>query len=247
MGFFNRLFSSSEAEPSESQIRRAIKHVTQTHGEAANRTGAMERLAAWRTPESAAALLRRFTVQTPQATMDSEEKQYAVKLLTEMGDVAVAPIVDWLKISPHVTYPVQALRNICPREKYHALLAGVLEALASGYVRWPEASAELIAGLDDAVFFEVNETVTRFLDDDNDDVCIAAADYLARNGGDDAVREKLIQVCLGADGRPRVRGNILGHFHEREWGVGKFKKDVENVIFPPFFLTSVGVVKRRNG
>jgi len=244
MGLFSRLFSSDEAEPSEGQIRRAIKQVTQTHGEAMNRIGAMQRLAAWRTPESAAALLRRFTVQTPQASMDLEEKQYAVKLLTEMGEIALNPIIAWLKTAPDVAFPVQALKNICSPEKYHATLVEVLEALSSGYVRWPEAAVVLITGLENEAFPQVGETVFRFLDDDNDDVCIAAADYLALNGGE-AAREKLIQVCLAADGRPRVRGRILDHFHERGWGVGKCKKEVEAVISPPFYLTSKGMVKRQ--
>ena len=244
MGFFSRLFSSDETEPSEGQIRRAIKQVTQTHGEAANRVGAMERLAAWRTPESAAALLRRFTVQTPRATMDLEERQYAVKLLTEMGEIAIDPIIAWLKISPDVAYPAQALKNICTPERYLAAIMEILEVLSSGYTRWPDAAVVLITGLEDEFFPQIGGTVFRFLDDNNDDVCIAAAEYLSRNGGE-AVREKLIQVYLTADGRPRVQGSILDLFHERQWGVGKYKKDVEAVISLPFYLTSKGMVKRR--
>ena len=244
MGFFSKLFSSDEADPSEGQIRRAIKQVTQTHGDAANRVGAMERLAYWRTPASAAALLRRFTVQTPQASMDLEEKQYAVRLLTEMGEIAVKPIVTWLKTEPDVAHPVQALKRICSSEEYHAVILDVLETLSSGYSRWPEAKVVLITDLENDAFQQVGETIYRFLDDDNDDVCIAAADYLARNGGESA-REKLIQVYLAADGRPRVRGLILDLFCERKWGVGKNKKEVETVIFPPFYLTAKGLVKRR--
>lgn len=244
MGFFSKLFSSDEAEPSESQIRRAIKQVTQTHGEAANRVGAMERLAFWRTPESAAALLRRFTVQTPQATMDLSERQYAVKLLAEMGEIAVNPIINWLKTEPDVTYPLQALKNICSPDKYNAILLDVLEALSSGYTRWPEARVVLITSLEDEIFSQAAETVFNFLEDDNDDVCIAAADYLARNG-DEAVRKKFIQIFLAADGRPRVRGRILDHFHEREWSVREYKKEVDAAIFLPFYLTSKGMVKRR--
>ena len=244
MGFFSRLFSSDEGEPSESQIQRAIKQVTQIHGEAASRVGAMERLAFWRTPESAAALLRRFTVQTPQAGMDLEEKQYAVQLLTEMGEIAVDPIVTWLKTAPDVAHPVRALKNICSPEKYHAVLAEVLKAFASGYTRWAESKVVLIAGLEDDAFPQLGEIVFHFLDDDNDDVCIAAVDYLARNG-DETVRGKLIQVYLAAEGRPRVRGHILDHFSERGWSVKSHKKEVEAVISPPFYLTARGIVKRR--
>jgi len=74
MELLRRIFSA-ESDPSDRRIRRALKQVTQMHGEAATRVGAMERLASWKTPEAAAALLRRFTVQTPQASMDLEEKQ----------------------------------------------------------------------------------------------------------------------------------------------------------------------------
>ena len=243
MGFFSRLFSSDEAEPSEGQIRKAIKQVTQTHGEAASRIGAMERLSLWGTPESAAALLRRFTVQTPQASMDLEEKQYAVRLLADMGETAVNPIIAWLKTAPDVAHPVQALKKICTSEKYHTVLVEVLEALSEGYARWPETKVVLISGLDDEAFPQAGETVSRFLDDDDDDVCIAAADYLARNGGD-AAREKLVQVFLAAEGRPRVRGRILDHFSEHDWSVGKYKKEVEAVISQPFYMTKKGVVKR---
>src|SRR5512137_326565 len=109
MSFLKQIFAG-KSEPSERQIARAIKHVTQQHGEAANRVGAMERLAEWKTPDAAAALLRRFTIQVPQASMDHEEKQYAVRLLVQMGQVAAEPILQYIRTEPEVTWPVRALR-----------------------------------------------------------------------------------------------------------------------------------------
>jgi len=244
MGFFQKLFAPDDAGPSDGQIRRAVKQVTQLHGEAATRVGAMERLAEWGTPESAAALLRRFTIQTPQASMDLEEKQYAVKLLAGMGEVAVKPILGYLKTEPDVTFPIQALKRILQPDAFYDALLGVLDALASGYTRWPEAKAVMIANLGEGAFPRAGETVFRFLEDDDDDVCLAAVDCLVGNGGDQ-VREKLIQVCLAADGRPRVRGGILDRFCEKEWDVKGHQKEVNAVIAPPFHLSSKGVVKRR--
>ncbi|MDR1727661.1 MAG: hypothetical protein LBT74_07000 [Acidobacteriota bacterium] len=244
MGIFSRLFASDDAGPSEGQIRRAVKQVTQLHGEAATRVAAMERLAGWGTPPAAAALLRRFTVQTPQASMDLEEKQYAVKLLAGMGEVAVKPILDYLRTEPDVTFPVQALKRILPPGAFYEALLGVLDALSVGYARWPEAKTVLIANLGADAFPHAGETVRRFLDDDDDDVCVAAVDCLVRNG-DEAVREKLIQVYLAADGRPRVRGGILDRFCEKAWDVKGHQKEVNAVIAPPFHLSSKGVVRRR--
>lgn len=244
MGFLSKLFSS-DSDPSDRQIRKALKQVIQTHGEAASRVGAMERLASWRTPEAAAALLRRFAIQTPQASMDLEEKQYAVKLLSQMGTVAVEPILSFIKAEPDVTFPIKALRQILPLEEFLRALTDVLNSLSTGYTRWPEAKAVMIENLPDEAYGQVAETVTSFLKDDDDDVCIAAIDYLARNG-DETVRERLLEVFLESEARPRVRGRILDHFYEKEWPVKGFRKRIEEAIALPFYLTSKGTVKRRS-
>lgn len=244
MGILDRLFSA-ESGPSERQIQRALKQTIQPHGEAATRVGAMEKLASWRTRESAAALLRRFTIQTPQASMDLEEKQHAVNLLAGMGRVAVEPILAYLKSEPDVTFPARALKQIVPPEEYRDLLTSVLNELSSTYTRWPEAKAVLISNLPDDAYTEVAGTVMRFLEDEDDDVCIAAIDYLARNG-DETMREKLLQTFFNAESRPRVRGRILDHFCEREWPVKGFRKRVEEAIELPFYLTAKGTVKRRS-
>jgi hypothetical protein len=243
MEFFRKIFSS-ESGPSERQIQRALKQATQLHGEAATRVASMERLASWRTPEAAAALLRRFTVQTPQASMDLEEKQYAVKLLVEMGRVTVEPILNCLRTEPDVTYPIQALKEILPLEEFNKALMEILSVFSTGYARWPEAKTELIKYIPDEAFPQIAETLTRFLEDEDDDVCIAAIDCLAHNG-DDAMREKLLQLFLDAESRPRVRGRILDHFCEREWTVKGYRKKMEEVIALPFYLTSKGIIKRR--
>jgi hypothetical protein len=244
MEFFRKIFSS-ESGPSERQIQRAVKQVTQMHGEAATRVAAMERLASWRIPESAAALLRRFTVQTPQASMDLEEKQYAVKLLAEMGRVVVEPIRNYLRNEPDVTYPIQVLKEILSPEEFYKSLTDTLSGFSTGYTRWPEAKTELVRHLPDEAFPQVVETITHFLEDEDDDVCIAAVDYLAHNG-DDVIRDKLLQLFLEVEARPRVRGRILDHFCEREWTVKGYRKKMEEAIALPYYLTSKGTVKRRS-
>ena len=244
MGFLGKIFSD-QSGPSERQIRRALKQVIQIHGEAGTRVAAMERLASWRVPEAAIALLRRFTVQTPQASMDLEEKQYTVRLLVEMGRAAVEPIMQFVRTEPDVTWPIRALREILPPEEFLASLTSLLDSLSTGYTRWPEAKTVLLEHLADEAFPQTHENVLRFLEDEDDDVCIAAIDYLARNG-DEEIRDKLLQTFLSSEARPRVRGRILDHFCEREWPVKGYRKKVEEAIALPFYLTSRGTVKRRS-
>ena len=210
------------------------------------RVSAMERLAEWKTPEAAAALLRRFTIQVPQATMDLEEKQHTVRLLVHMGRTAIEPIAQYVRTEPEVTWPIRALREILPKEEFVASLRDLFDGLSSGYTRWPEAKKALIEHLPDDAFPVVRETALRSLEDDDDDVCIAAIDYLARNG-DEQIRDHLLQAFLAAESRPRVRGRILDHFCELDWPVKGYRKKVEEAIAEPFYLTAKGTVKRRSG
>lgn len=204
----------------------------------------MERLASWHTREAAAALLRRFTIQVPQASMDLEEKQYAVQLLARMGSVAVEPIMDFIRVEPDVTHPLSALRAILSSEEYHTALKSLLEGFSQSYTRWPEAKAVLLEHLEAEAFPIMRETVLGFLGDEDDDVCIAAIDYLAQHG-DEIIREKLIELYLSADARPRVRGRILDALCEHEWPVKGYRKKMEEAIAEPFYLTAKGTVKRR--
>jgi hypothetical protein len=245
MNILKQIFSSKD-EPSVRQVGKALKQVTQTHGEAATRVAALERLSEWKTPEAAAALLRRFTIQVPQASMDNEEKQYAVRLLVEMGRVAVEPILQHLRTESEVTFPVRAVREILPPEEYTPALLAVLKQLSVEYARWPEAKKVMIDHLTDEAFPQACETVLRLLEDEDDDVCIAASDYLARNG-DEAIRERLLEIFFAVEARPRVRGRILGHFCDREWPVKGFRKRVEETLQEPFYLTSKGTIKRKAG
>jgi HEAT repeat protein len=243
MDFIRKFFSDSDG-PSERQIGRALKHAIQTHGDAAARVGAMERLASWKTPSSATALLRRFTIQVPQETMDLEEKQYTVRLLTEMGRVAVDPILNFIRSEPEVTWPMRALREILPPEEFIAALTESLENLGRSYTRWPEAKVAMIEHLPKEAFPQLRDTLLRFLDDEDDDVCIAAADYLAHHG-DDEIRERLVETLLKAEFRPRVRGRILELFTDLELSVKGYRKKVEEIIQEPFYLTAKSTIKRR--
>jgi len=243
MSMLKRIFGGGNG-PSERQLRRATKQAIQAHGDPSVRLGAMERLAEWKTPEAAAALLRRFTIQVPQATMDQEEKQYTVKLLARMGPLAIEPILRYLRTEPEVTYPIRALRDLLPAEKYVEALHKILGELTAAHSRWPEAKTVLIEHLPDDAFPTVKDTVLRCLHDADDDVCISADHYLARNG-DEPVRELLLETFLAAEARPRVRGSILDFFCEREWPVKGYRKKMEEALFEPYYLTGKGTVKRR--
>ena len=78
--------------PTSKRITKAVKRLTETHGDEGPRIEAAERLFEWGTPEAMLALLKRFTMSSRVITQDIEEKRMIVSMLVEKGESAVEPI-----------------------------------------------------------------------------------------------------------------------------------------------------------
>src|SRR5436305_11924890 len=102
-------FLKRGSAPSQKQIEKLVKRLTEPGGENSPRIEAAERLAEWGTPESLYALLKRFTISSKVMTQDVEEKRMVVEMLVEKGNDAVDPILKFLSTHHHVEWPVQAL------------------------------------------------------------------------------------------------------------------------------------------
>src|SRR5215510_12139457 len=118
-------------KPSQKQIDKLVKRLTEPSGEDGPRIEAAERLSEWGTPESLYALLKRFTISSNVITQDIEEKRMVVRMLVEKGRDAVDPIFRFLSTHHQVEWPVQALSEILPREELVPRLVGALEKVAA--------------------------------------------------------------------------------------------------------------------
>src|SRR5688500_15524841 len=101
-------FLTGDSRPSQGQIDRQKKKVVHPHGESATRMGAVQQLAEWNTPESIAAMLKRFTIVASPATLDLEEKQQVCEMLISMGPDVVEPLMRFLRTELQVYWPARA-------------------------------------------------------------------------------------------------------------------------------------------
>src|SRR5204863_2258604 len=113
-----KFFGGGGDEPTRSQIEKAVKAVTQPHGDPAVRMSAADRLKAWGKPEAIAGLLRRFTIQTPSGAIDLDECQQVEAMLVDLGDRSVEPIVGFIERESSVAYPTRALEKILPHDAF---------------------------------------------------------------------------------------------------------------------------------
>lgn len=238
-GILDFLFGGDE--PTPGRITRAVKAVTQPHGDPAARMSGADRLKAWGTPAAIAGLMRRFTIQTPSGAVDLEECQQIEEMLVELGAAAVGPIVSYLEREPRVAYPARALERILPREEFVGHILGVLSRLEAGFGSQPEQRAGLLRALEEIDDPRVAPGVRQFLADPDDDVAIAALACIVRNG-DPQFRDDLVRMLVDAAGRPRVRQEAVERLALLGWPLGEGRRQVETLLPAGFVLDKKGRV-----
>jgi len=224
-------------------IERLTKKVTETGGEDGPRIEAAQKLADMESPEATFALAKRFTISSKVITQDIEEKRMVVNMLAAKGDKAVEPLLRFLKSYHHVEWPVQALARILPTEQLIPRLVTVLEDVAQNPFTSPEHRSSLIKAMHGHVTPEIAAALKKSLEDDDDDVRIAALHAVAEMGEES--REILLQSFASAEDRPRIRIAIAEVFADRDWPVKGFRPTIEANLPEGFHITAKGHIRRK--
>jgi len=225
------------------QVGKLIKRLTETGGEESPRIEAAEKLAELNTPEATYALLKRFTMSSKVISSDIEEKQMVVRMLVGKGQDAVEPILKFMTTHHQVEWPVRALMEILPQEEWAPRLVQILENVAQNPFTSPEHRSSLIRAMHGHVTPEIAATLRKSLEDDDDDVAIAAIQAIAELGED--VREPLLELFIRAENRPRIRIAIGELCADREWAVKGYRPSIEATLPEGFHLTAKGFIRRK--
>jgi HEAT repeat protein len=226
-----------------SPIEKLTKRVTETAGEDGPRIEAAQKLADMESPEATFALAKRFTISSKVITQDIEEKRMVVNMLAAKGERAVEPLLRFLKAYHQVEWPVQALARILPTEQLIPRLVTVLEDVAQNPFTSPEHRSSLIKAMHGHVTPEIAAVLRKSLDDDDDDVRIAAVHAVAEMG--ESARELLLEAFVSAEDRPRIRIAIAEVFADHDWAVKGFRPTIEANLPDGFHITSKGHIRRK--
>ena len=229
--------------PSQKQIDRAVKRLTEPHGEEGPRIEAAERLFEWGTPEALFGLVKRFTISSLVITQDAKEKRMIVEMLVDKGPEAVAPILRFMRSYPQVDWPVQALARIVPEEELNGHLLGIIETVAESEFAASEHKVSLLRAILGHVTEKMSATLQTFLSDSDDDVRIAAIEAIASLG--QSFREPLLEGYLEAEDRPRIRRRIAEIFADQEWPVKGYRPKMEASLPDGYVLNAKGLIRPR--
>jgi HEAT repeat protein len=224
-------------------IERLTKKVTETGGEDGPRIEAAQKLADMESPEATFALAKRFTISSKVITQDIEEKRMVVNMLAAKGEKAVEPLLRFLKSYHQVEWPVQALARILPTEQLIPRLVAVLEDVAQNPFTSPEHRSSLIKAMHGHITPEIADALKKSLEDDDDDVRIAAVHAVAEMG--EEAREVLLQSFASAEDRPRIRIAISELFADRDWPVKGYRPTIEANLPEGFHITAKGHIRRK--
>jgi len=90
---------------------------------------------------------------------------------------------------------------------------------------------------------EIAAALKKSLEDDDDDVRIAAVHAVAEMGEES--RDLLLQSFASAEDRPRIRIAIAEVFADRDWPVKGFRPTIEANLPEGFHITAKGHIRRK--
>ncbi len=236
------IFSLFSRAP-EKQIARQRKKVKEPHGDASVRMGAAERLYEMGTPESLRALLDRFTISVAPSTEDEDEKLQVYRWIAASGEVAIEPLMHFLRNEMQLHWPLKALMTILPEKEFAARITELLRFHWEHPPANPEPKAQIIRFVRSIHSPDLEEVVRNYLQDDDDDTCLAAVEYLLELEEEEQ-RDAILQTYADAEDRPRIRRQIIDLLTERDWSVKGFRPLFEETLPEGFVLTRDGKIQR---
>jgi len=239
------LFRKKQLPPGDPRTQKAGLKLINKNSEAAGRYDAADELAKINTEESIYCLLQRFTVVIGGPTPDEDEKAHVRKIVVRSGQRAVDPIIRFLKHNETAGQPLEILKEVTKPDTYLNLLLELTDSMDPYFSKYPDKKIQVFRKIGAFTDPRIIEKLQPFLDDDDDDVRIAAVEALAAQDDADSVRELMIQAVLENHERPRVRLAACEVLSEKGWTVKGYRKQVENVLPEEFYMNRKGQLLRR--
>ena len=226
----------------EKQIEKARKKVKEPHGDSANRINAAYRLLEIGTPEAILALLDRFTIDVSPSSQDEEEKEDVLRQIVKRGEGAVSALINFLERERQVYWPVRALKEILLTKEFEEKIDEILQYQWENPPASSDPKAQLIQLLEVPESTKLVATMKMFLEDEADDVRLAVLDHLFHCSEEES-REDILRCYLNSEDRPRVQGQIMAKFVEKQWSVKGFRPQIEENLPEGHMLTREGKVQ----
>jgi HEAT repeat protein len=223
------------------RVQRSTKTLLERYAQHEARMEAADKLREIGTPDAIFGLARRFSATAENLGTDQEEKKRIQTLLVGFGDRAVEPLKKYIREYDKVTWAIDALKELQPRDELIPFLFEVLSEGDPVRIRGEKAH-QILKALESLDEPSVVDGVIPCLSSPDDTVRIAAVECLEVYG-DDKAREPLLETLTSPDeDSMRVKIKIGEVLQKLNWDVKGYRKKVESALPEGFRVTSKGRV-----
>jgi HEAT repeat protein len=235
------------ATPTDKKLAAHAKVVADKRAQTYDRIEAIQALVDMKTPEAAAALLRRFTFTIDPTITDEEEKELcfqgivaagqgdgelprdeaererALAALEKRRDEVIDAVVAFCEKAEQLTWPLKVLRELLDDEAYGAELVALLERFDTEYARNVEPKVQVIAALEEVRSEAAREGVERFLEDVNETVRFHAVQTTFAQ--EDPRSVPALAKLLVEEESVRIKNKIAEGLLQRGWTVPQDRRE----------------------
>ncbi len=237
MGFFAFMKKKSAPPPAEGKaaappvdkkVAGPAKLAADKKAQTYDRMEALQQLAEMRSPDAAAALLKRFAFIIDPSITDQEEKEVAFQGVVAAGKDGVPAIVDScgvaIKKGEQLTWQIKILHELLEDADYHDELLELLGLFDTEYARNVEPKIQVIQALEEVISEEAREAVAPFLEDVNETVRFHAVQTTFAQNEPETL-PALIKL-LEAEESVRVKNKVAEGLAFRGWIIPSELRDV---------------------
>ena len=209
-----------------------------------DRQEAIVALAEMKTPEAAAALMKRFTFHVDPSITDQEEKQVALEGVLAAGVPAVAAVRAFAMKAESVAWPMKILKELPEDELVEELLVW-LKRWDTEYAKFIDPKLTILQLLSEYTHPKIREAVEPFLEDTNETARFhAVATTFAQKN--EAAIPALLKL-LADEESFRVKNKLCDGFIAQGWPVPEDHRDATRKALPSgYTIDGEGKFKKRD-
>lgn len=226
----------------KSPVEKHAARVADKRAQPQDRAESIQALGAMKSAEAVVALLPRFTFYADPSITDQQEKEDVYRLIVESGEVAIEPVLQFLRSdrTESLGWPLKILGQLLEQERVVGELLDLLGTMDTEYARDPTRKIQLLQALEDFRDDRICDQILRFVEDVNESARFHAVAAIFAQTDPTGARQSL-QGALANEVSMRVRTRMLEAFAEHRWDVGAGRASVEKGLPANFRLDKAGV------
>lgn len=239
---FKDLFSSDSR--AKSRLGKLIKTATNPYTQTVERYGAMETLLKDGSEEALLGIFKRFTVVASKSIEDEEEKGWAYRQLSGLGEAVLPAAKKFCLESENVAWALRIVEDVADETQEWEILDALLEKHPPGYERDPNKKQQVLTHLAEIEDPKVAEFLANYLEDHDEGIRFFCVEQLVDIGDEGSLEPLVKRLTNAEEDSLRLRNRILDGLADLGWDVSAHKSEISGVIGQEHALEGGKVVKR---